>query len=168
MEGLLVFAKDKKSAAALTKQLAASTLNKRYYAVVCGYPEAEEGELVDYLRKDGNVAVVVTGREEQFPDAKRARLTYRVLGKTEEPGELTLVDVCIETGRFHQIRTQFAHAGLPLLGDTKYGVGGAMAASTGYRGVALCAYALEFWHPITGKKLSFCVEPQNPAFAYFA
>lgn len=168
VEGLLVFAKDKKAAAALTKQLAAGILNKQYYAVVCGYPEPEEGELVDYLRKDGNVAAVVTGREGQFPDAKKARLTYRVLRKTEEPGKLALVDICIETGRFHQIRAQFAHAGLPLLGDTKYGSGDSIAAPAGYRGVALCAYALEFQHPVTGKKMSFCVEPKNPAFAYFA
>ena len=61
VEGVLVFAKEKKSAAVLTKQLSAGTLNKQYYAVLCGYPDASEGELVDYLRKEGSVAVAVTG-----------------------------------------------------------------------------------------------------------
>lgn len=63
VEGLLVFAKDKKAAAALSKQLTEGALNKHYYAVLCGYPDCPEGDLVDYLRKEGNVAVAVTGRE---------------------------------------------------------------------------------------------------------
>lgn len=170
VEGLLVFAKEKKAAAALTKQLSQGTLNKQYYAVLCGYPTASEGELVDYLRKEGNVAVAVTGREKDFPDAKLAKLKYRILEKTEQPCKLSLADISIETGRFHQIRVQFAHAGLPLLGDTKYGkdITTAAEGKVPYRGVALCAYALECKHPVTGKKLSFRVQPQNPAFELFS
>lgn len=169
VEGVLVFAKEKKSAAVLTKQLSAGTLNKQYYAVLCGYPDASEGELVDYLRKEGNVAVAVTGREKNFPDAKIAKLHYRILKKIEQPMPLSLADVFIETGRFHQIRVQFAHAGWPLLGDTKYGnaVTGVTVGNQSYRGVALCAYFLEFCHPISGKKMSFRVKPQNPAFGKF-
>ena len=82
---------------------------------------------------------------------------------------LALADVCIETGRFHQIRVQFAHAGWALLGDTKYG-NTTVAGTTGspaYRGVALCAYSLDFTHPGNGKKMSFRVKPQNPAFEKF-
>ena len=169
VEGVLVFAKEKKSAAVLTKQLSAGTLNKQYYAVLCGYPDASEGELVDYLRKEGSVAVAVTGREMNFPDAKIAKLHYSILEKINQPMPLALADVCIETGRFHQIRVQFAHAGWPLLGDTKYGnttVAGT-AGSPAYRGVALCAYSLDFTHPGNGKKMSFRVKPRNPAFEKF-
>ena len=96
-------------------------IRDRYYAVLCGYPDASEGELVDYLRKEGSVAVAVTGREKNFPDAKIAKLHYSILEKINQPMPLALADVCIGTGRFHQIRVQFAHAGWPLLGDTKYG-----------------------------------------------
>lgn len=169
VEGVLVFAKEKKAAAALTKQLSEGTLNKQYYTVLCGYPDASEGELVDYLRKEGNVAVAVTGREQNFPDAKIARLHYRILEKIEQPAPLSLADVCIETGRFHQIRVQFAHAGWPLLGDAKYGnaAAGTVVGNQSYRGVALCAYSLEFRHPGNGKKMSFRVKPQNPAFEKF-
>ena len=169
VEGVLVFAKEKKAAAALTKQLSEGTLNKRYYAVLCGYPECPEGELVDYLRKEGNVAIAVTGREREFHDAKLAKLHYRIPEKIEQPVPLALADVCIETGRFHQIRAQFAHAGWPLLGDTKYGntAIGTQPVNPLYRGVALCAYYLEFTHPGTGKKMSFRVKPQNPAFDKF-
>ena len=59
VEGVLVFAKEKKTAAALTGQLSEGSLNKQYYAVLCGYPDCSEGDLVDYLRKEGNVATVV-------------------------------------------------------------------------------------------------------------
>ena len=108
VEGVLVFAKEKKAAAALTKQLSDGTLNKHYYAVLCGYPAVAEGELVDYLRKEGSVAVAVTGREKNFPDAKIAKLHYSILEKINQPMPLALADVCIETGRFHQTRVQFA------------------------------------------------------------
>ena len=100
VEGVLIFAKEKKSAAALTKQLSDGTLNKHYYAVLCGYPAVAEGELVDYLRKEGSVAVAVTGREMNFPDAKIAKLHYSILEKINQPMPLALADVCIETGRF--------------------------------------------------------------------
>ena len=96
VEGVLVFAKEKKSAAVLTKQLSAGTLNKQYYAVLCGYPDASEGELVDYLRKEGSVAVAVTGREMNFPDAKIAKLHYSILEKINQPMPLALADVCID------------------------------------------------------------------------
>ena len=97
VEGVLVFAKEKKAAAALTKQLSDGTLNKHYYAVLCGYPAVAEGELVDYLRKEGSVAVAVTGREKNFPDAKIAKLHYSILEKINQPMPLALADVCIET-----------------------------------------------------------------------
>lgn len=154
VEGLLVFAKDKKAAAALSKQLTEGALNKHYYAVLCGYPDCPEGDLVDYLRKEGNVAVAVTGREQEFADAKIAALHYRILEEINAPSPLALADVTIGTGRFHQIRVQFAHAGFPLFGDTKYGTAvlkEAMSAQK-YRGVALCAYSLELVHPVSGKR----------------
>ena len=144
-------------------------MNKQYYAVLCGYPAVAEGELVDYLRKEGSVAVAVTGKEKNFPDAKIAKLHYSILEKINQPMPLALADVCIETGRFHQIRVQFAHAGWPLLGDSKYGnttVAGT-AGSPAYRGVALCAYSLDFTHPGNGNKMLFRVKPQNPAFEKF-
>ena len=98
VEGLLVFAKDKKAAATLSKQLTEGALNKHYYAVLCGYPDCPEGDLVDYLRKEGNVAVAVTGREQEFADAKIAVLHYRILEEINDPSPLALADVTIGTG----------------------------------------------------------------------
>ncbi len=184
VEGLLVFAKTKEAAAGLNKQLAAGTLNKQYYAAVCGYLPEQSGEFVDYMKKEGNRVIICFGADKE---AKKAVLRYRILEKAmageptekatgnliEETAEtkpdFSLADVYIETGRFHQIRCQMAHHGMPLLGDTKYGTEESKEQSRklGVRQVALCAYKLECRHPVTGKQLSYQVHPENPAFALF-
>lgn len=163
VEGLLVFAKSQKTAAHLTKQLAQGSLNKQYYAVVCGKPTAESAELVDYLVKEGNVAKVVS---QQTSEAKKAVLQYQTVEHiTSQSGkEATVLDIHIDTGRFHQIRVQMAHAGYPLLGDSKYGSTQSMelAKELGHRHVALYAYRLEFQHPVTGKRLEYKIEEMKP------
>ena len=158
VEGLLVFAKTKDAAAGLTKQLSQGTLNKHYYALVCGKPSADEGELVDYLVKEQSLARVVP---EGTPDAKKAVLQYKVIKRM--PEGLALLDIHIDTGRFHQIRVQMSNAGMPLLGDMKYGSDASIAFSreVGVRFVALYAYHLEFKHPITKKAMSYELQPES-------
>lgn len=174
VEGLLVFAKTKAAAANLTKQLEAGSLNKQYYATVCGKPVAETGELVDYLLKEGNQARVVS---QGTPGAKKAVLQYKVTQSTvagkqtassgstltqaaaeaDDVNYISRLDIHIDTGRFHQIRAQLAHAGWPILGDSKYGTSLSQDVSRqqGIRNVALLAYKLEFVHPKTGKKCEY-------------
>lgn len=176
VEGLLVFAKNPKAAAALTRQLSTNVLNKHYYAILCGQMAESEGDLVDSLRKNGNVAQVVTGQEGQYPDAKKAVLHYRVLQTIhQDHQDYTLADIEIETGRFHQIRAQFSHAGCPLFGDRKYGGESGKDDSTGDSsgtwkptGLALCAYQISFRHPVSGKVMEFHIVPRNSAFAHFS
>lgn len=165
VEGLLVFAKTPKSAAALTKQLGKGTLNKKYLALVSGKPCPEEGTLVDYLRKDGGRAEVVTGKESKYPDAKQAKLSYRTLPESDEHKKLpahSVLEIEIETGRFHQIRAQLSHAGWPIAGDRKYGnvSSDALARELGIGPVALCACELECRHPATGKQMSWSCKPK--------
>lgn len=152
VEGLLVFAKDAKTAAKLTGQLAKGSLNKQYYAKVCGKVMPEEGELVDYLVKEGNAARVVDAGQK---DAKKALLQYRTVSSTKAGGDnvTTLLHIHIDTGRFHQIRVQLSHAGWPILGDAKYGTQASAEQSKkcGIHNVALYAYCVEFDHPVTGK-----------------
>ena len=171
VEGLLVFAKEKQTAAALTARLADGTLNKQYYAVLCGKPDQTEGRLVDYLAKEettGNAVVV----DQDFGSGKEARLSYRTLGDCVlSTGEtLSLADIHIETGRFHQIRVQMSHAGYPLIGDSRYGNQESLAVSKALlcRNVALCAYHLSVKHPVSGKDLKFTVSPEGRIFrTYF-
>lgn len=75
---------------------------------------------------------------------KEARLSYRVLAQKDEA---SLVEVTLETGRTHQIRAQFSHAGHPLLGDGKYG-----SREKGCT-TALWATRLCVTHPQTGKEV---------------
>lgn len=80
VEGLLVFAKDTKSAAKLSAYLQKGTLNKQYYGVICGKPSAPGGELVDYLKKEKDRAVVVT---EAYQEAKSGNTDRRNPGGTK-------------------------------------------------------------------------------------
>lgn len=176
VEGLLIFAKNRSSAAALTAQLNGSgesgTLHKHYYAVFCGKAPAKEGTLVDYMYKDDSRRAVVLKKEQSGgkSKAKRAVLHYLVLQERTVQGNLlSLADVEIETGRFHQIRAQMAHAGMSLLGDAKYADASAQALSKQMKiqNAALCAYSLEFVHPNTKQKMQFRITPQGNAFLFF-
>ena len=171
VEGVLVVAGTKEAAAKLNKQLAEGSLNKKYLAVVHLEKEdvEEKGTFNDYLLKDGQVAKIISSNIKEakiIKEAKEACLHYQILQKQ---GVLALVDVEIETGRFHQIRCQMAHHGMPLLGDAKYGssISQALSLKEGIRHVALCANRIAFKHPLTSKELSFEVKPENKAFAKF-
>lgn len=158
VEGLLVFGKTQRAAAALSAQLNDGTLHKTYLAVTEGIPEEKEAVLTGYLWKDSrdNSSRVVP---EGIKGAKRAELSYRVLSVKED---LALIEIDLKTGRHHQIRVQMAHMGCPLLGDRKYG-----RSSQTVRNPALCASKLVFRHPQTGKMMEFTVDPEGDAFAIF-
>lgn len=172
VEGLLVFGKTKSATANLTKQLSGRSFDKQYYAVVCGQQLSNNGELVDYLTKDSitKKAIVVALDETGKREGKKAILQYKKLESITTPQPLTLMDIHIETGRFHQIRAQMANAGMPLLGDNKYGDAESVAMSSelGVRNVALCAYKIGFNHPSNGTYLEYTIQPEGKAFSLFS
>ncbi len=168
VEGILVFARTKEAAARLSKQLTAHTMQKSYLAVVQGnIPFGKTVTLTDFLKKQGAQAVVAG---EKDPSAKKAVLSYRVLGSIaptkEEPDRAarSLLAVELETGRYHQIRCQLSHAGMPIWGDVRYGA----ERIPGQRGIGLCAGKLSFCHPVTGKPMTFVHTPDNKAFTIFS
>lgn len=173
VEGLLVFGKNKAAAAGLTAQLQrqGEMWHKNYWAVLCGKPFPKEGRLVDYFYKSGqNKALMAeTADETEEFQAKRGVLSYRILQTLDVPAELSLAEITLETGRFHQIRAQMAHHGWPLLGDIKYGDEQAvhLAQQLSVKNVALCARSLEFVHPVSKKGMRFQAEPGNSAFSFF-
>ena len=113
--GVMVYAKKKASAAALSKAVQEGTMVKEYVAMVHGTPP-EVGDWEDLLWKDSaKNKVFVVKRERR--GVKKARLEYKRL--TE--GETSLVRIRLHTGRSHQIRVQFSSRGFPLVGDHKYG-----------------------------------------------
>ena len=180
VEGILVFAKNKKAAAELSRQVTDGSMEKRYLAVCCGETagngeknEETEHHLVNYLKKDArtNTSSIVC---QSTQGAKKSELKYQVLEETEEDGRrYTLVEIHLLTGRHHQIRVQMAGIQRPLYGDRKYN-----AEWESYRlprceqgsgtQLALCASSLSFFHPSGKKKrMNFKVIPSAGIFQIF-
>ncbi len=183
--GIMVYAKNAGSAAFLCAQAASDEMEKRYYAVLEKCPPEPEGTLRDYLLRDGrtNMSAVVPEARKKEKDVKLAELSYRVIGEardeitaTEQISQVTdgaeegaqteagaryLVEISLKTGRHHQIRVQFSHAGCPLYGDRKYNP------DTDGRELALFSHYLEFTHPNTKKRMQFDEKPERGIFAEF-
>ncbi len=112
--GILVFARSRKGLVSLQAQLRAHTVDRRYLAVVEGslgeergtfdWPILEEGERRKRVAREGEAGI-------------RAITDWKVL---ERFGIATLVEARLRTGRTHQIRIHFSHAGHPLVGDQVY------------------------------------------------
>ena len=153
--GLMVYAKTKAAAAALSAQIAAGEMDKRYLAVCRGETPAC-GEMRDLLYHDAakNKSYVVKRKRR---GVREAVLRYETLSVVEGK---SLVRVELLTGRSHQIRVQFASRGYPLLGDRRYG---GEAAET----LALWCESLRFVHPKTGEELSFSAQPKGEVWEEF-
>ncbi len=117
--GLLVFARNKHAAAEISSLISEKSVVKEYFAVVEG--ECYGGILKDYIYKpphSSKAYITDTLRK----GVKEAILEYSSIeSKVTEKGILTLVRISLKTGRYHQIRAQFSHRGLPIVGDGKYG-----------------------------------------------
>ena len=145
--GVMVFARNSKSAARLSEQVRNKTLQKTYVAVVDGKFENKKGILEDYLYKDerNNISKVVNPDKK---NAKLAKLEYEVIGY-DEKRDLSTVKIKLYTGRHHQIRVQFANCGHSLYGDQKYGIRGKG------KQIRLWAYELSFEHPVKKEIIKF-------------
>ena len=113
--GVMVYARTKQAAAALSKAVQEGTMVKEYVAMVHGTPP-EDGDWTDLLFKDSSKNKVFVVKKERR-GVKKARLEFTTL----RSGEESLVRVRLHTGRSHQIRVQFSSRGFPLVGDHKYG-----------------------------------------------
>ena len=148
--GLMVFARSHRAAALLSEQIRNGTFQKEYLAVVHGCPEQPEGLLTDYLTRDRKTRMTLIAAGEGA-DAQEARLHYTVLAGHQG---VTLLRIRLLTGRTHQIRAQFAHAGHPLLGDRIYGVKKAdPVIEKEPARAALHAEQLCFLQPFTGERI---------------
>ena len=113
--GVMVFARTKSAAAALSKAVQDGQMVKEYVAMVHGTPP-ENGDWTDFLFKDSRKNKVFVVKKER-KGVKSARLEFHRL----TTGETSLVHIRLHTGRSHQIRVQFSSRGFPLVGDHKYG-----------------------------------------------
>ena len=121
VSGVMVYAKTKEAAGALSKQVSEGKMHKKYLTVLCGKPVDNVEKYVDYLLKDEkeNTSRIV---DMGITGGKRAELICRTVEtKTIEPyGELALAEIELLTGRHHQIRVQMSGHGTPIWGDNRY------------------------------------------------
>ncbi len=115
--GIVIAAKTAEALRVMNQKIRDREVDKRYLAIVEGAPKPREGSLKGYLFKDAQKNRVYVTDTPQ-PGAKTCQTNYRTLASRNG---LSLVECQLVTGRTHQIRAQFAHAGHPLLGDGKYG-----------------------------------------------
>ena len=144
--GVMVYARTKQAAAALSKAVQEGTMTKEYVAMVHGTPP-DKGDWEDFLFKDSRKNKVFAVKKER-KGVKYARLEFDRL----KEGDTSLVHVRLHTGRSHQIRVQFASRGFPLVGDHKYG---ARDDETAPR-----LFSCRITFPFRGKELVFESLPQ--------
>ena len=115
--GIVIAAKTAEALRVMNQKIKDRELDKRYLAIVEGTPKPLRGSLKGFLFKDAKKNRVFVTDTSQ-PGAKTCQTNYITLCSSQG---LSLVECELITGRTHQIRAQFAHAGHPLLGDGKYG-----------------------------------------------
>ena len=148
VSGLMVLARNAAAASELSRQIREGTFEKEYLAVVHG-ETPERGELRDLLRRDKARKMTFVA-DAPGKDVQEAVLDYETLRRGEG---MSLVRVCLHTGRTHQIRVQFASRGFPLFGERKY------CAEPDDCALALWSHRIGFTHPVTGERLRFMREP---------
>ena len=115
--GVLIFAKKKNVLVAFNELFSSRKVQKTYWAIVHKKPAQNKETLNHFLfknnfKKQAEIVPVNT------KGAQECSLSYRVL---EQNNLGYLLEIKPKTGRFHQIRAQLAHIGLPIIGDEKYG-----------------------------------------------
>ncbi|MGB3144042.1 MAG: RluA family pseudouridine synthase [Maribacter sp.] len=115
--GIVVFAKTSKALPRLNKMFAEKDAQKTYWAVVKNMPDEPEQKLVHWLKRNTKQNKSYAHQKE-VKDSKKGILTYRLLKKLDN---YYLLEIDLETGRHHQIRSQLTAIGCPIKGDLKYG-----------------------------------------------
>ncbi|CAF24515.1 RluA family pseudouridine synthase [Candidatus Protochlamydia amoebophila] len=145
VSGIVVFGKTSKALTRLNASVRAKQTKKIYYAWVDSVPVDEQKTLENFLIHNDFQAQVVSSKH---PQAKLAKLTYRVI---ERKSVGALLEIKLETGRYHQIRAQLAHLGCPIRGDIRYG---SQYPFTPHA-IALHHESLEISHPIHQETMLF-------------
>ena len=152
--GTMVFAKTSKGASRLSAELRDKRFYKAYFALAKGLTSEKEKVLVNYLYKDEKNNIVRQDKEK----GKKSILKVVKLAETKENGGVTLFMAMPITGRAHQIRAQLSMAGMPLLGDRKYGKA-PMSGKAEDMGLWSCHVAVK--HPVKDEMMHFTSIPEN-------
>ena len=144
VSGVVLFARTGKALSRLNSEMRERKIKKTYLAIVSPPPEIQSGELRHFLSHGSHTAKITA---KGAPGAKEAVLHYKTLSRS---GNFSMIEVILETGRYHQIRAQLAAIGSPIAGDTRYG----SRVTTPGDNILLHHSRMELTHPVTGQELS--------------
>ena len=149
--GLVIFSKTSKSLARMNKLLKERKIKKIYHAIAEKSPNPKKGTLINFLKKNQikNKSFIVNENELK---SKKAILHYTLIKKLKN---FFLIEIMLETGRHHQIRSQLANIGCVIKGDVKYGA----KRANKDKSICLHAKSIEFIHPTTKVKISLDASP---------
>ena len=149
--GIIIFTKTSKSLTRLNKMFKENNIKKTYWAVVNKIDEAKEIKLENFLLKNKkqNKSYV---KDEKNKNAKKSVLYYRQIHTLKN---YSLLEIKLETGRHHQIRTQLSNKGMAIKGDLKYG----FPRSNKDGSIHLHSRKIEFLHPVTKKIIKITANP---------
>lgn len=152
--GVMIFSKTSKSASRISQQFQKRQVQKKYIVVTKTIPATgKNGIMKNYMIKIEKKRLAMTSTKED-PHAKYAELEYQLIDTISYKKKVFYKFIVYpKTGRFHQIRFQFAQNNAPLLGDRKYG----QDTTTKYP--ALWAYEIQFYHPTKKELMIFRSEP---------
>ena len=149
--GVVVFARTSKALSRMNGLFREKKMAKTYWAIVEEKPPYENGELVNWLKKNQEKNRS-RAYDIEVKESKKAELTYRLLGRSRH---YYYLEIQPKTGRHHQIRIQLAHFGCKIKGDVKYG-----AKRTNKDGsIHLFARSLSFTHPVKKEKIIIRANP---------
>ena len=146
--GIVLLAKNSHVHAKMNELHNAGQIRKIYHALTFGGPEKDTGVIDAPIARRPLPSLL----REVSPEGKPSVTEYAVLSR----GSHCCLALRPVTGRTHQLRVHCAYMGFPILGDPQYGTeeSQAYAAELGLKSQALCAYSLEFPHPITGEPMT--------------
>ncbi len=153
--GIIVFARTSKALSRLNAVFSERQAQKTYWAIVKQSPPKQEDHLVHFLKRNPKQNKSYA-HEKEVSESKRAVLNYKILKKLDR---YYLLEIDLETGRHHQIRSQLSHIGSPIKGDLKYG----FDRSNRDGSIHLHARKLEFIHPVKKEKITIVAPPPNDA-----
>jgi 23S rRNA pseudouridine1911/1915/1917 synthase len=151
VSGLLVVAKSDGAYEVLSGAMRRREIERRYLALVHGIPSADRGKIDAPIGRDPRHRT----RMAVLPEGRASVTWFHV---SERFGEASLLDVRLETGRTHQIRTHLASIGHPIVGDASYGRDRTLERRLGVRRPFLHAYRLAFDHPFSGERLDVRID----------
>lgn len=160
VSGALLIARKRSTLKVLNEMFALRQIEKKYLAIVSTPPPNAEGELKHWLIKDeeGKRAKIYDARTQLSVEVK---LKYKTL---QQKNGNTLLEIDLLTGKYHQIRAQLAHIGLPIVGDEKYGSTQKYVPNA----LALHASQLTFKHPTDGNIMTvIATQPEDDLWNLF-